>query len=126
MAFSDFPGDIELGMVAEVSPDAGKVVQYWNSQSFQILRRTYPGEHQYLGRRYRTRAQDYLISLRREGLAAAVDHHPSGPPVLYQDSLNGAVGPDGQIQPVTTLTEITQRRTEPDPVVVVGDGRSNA
>jgi hypothetical protein len=49
MAFSDFPGNVELGMVAEVSPDAGKVVQYWNSQSFQILRRTYPGEHQYLG-----------------------------------------------------------------------------
>jgi hypothetical protein len=49
MAFFDFPGDVELGMVPQVSPDAGEVVQYWNSEPLQIRRRTYPGEHQYLG-----------------------------------------------------------------------------
>ena len=71
-------------------------------------RRANAGQHQDVGRADGARAEDYLVGLDGEGLAAALHQCTHGPVAFEQELLHVAVGADGEVQAVAGLVQVAQ------------------
>ena len=72
----DAEGDVAHGVVEEVLADAGRFVQHRDTELVELIAGAYSREHQNVGRFQRAGAEDDLVGLDGEYLAAAFRLHP--------------------------------------------------
>ena len=80
---------------------------------------SYARQHEYLRRADRARAQDDLVALDRENLAAAFNGHARRHAAVELHAVDDAVGADGQVQPVARNAEVAEIGTPAYAVRVV-------
>ena len=114
-------------MVAEVLSHAGQVVDDGDAHLAQVGGRADTGQEQYVGRADGSGGEDDLLSLDREPLAAALDLDADGLLPFEDDAAGGAVGADGQIEPMAGRVQVAEGGAPADAVwVVEGHGADAA
>ena len=111
--------DVHARMVAKVLPDTRGVLHDGDPELAQVIGRPDAREHEQLRRGDGAGAEDDLLGLHRVLVAPALDLHAGGPVAVEQYAVHGAVGPDGQVEPVSRLAQVADCGAEPDAVRVV-------
>ena len=93
-------------MVAQVLPYAGQIAHHRDAVAAEVISRTYPRKHEQLRGRDGPSAENNLVAFDGENIAAAFDHRPDGPVAFKQYAVNGAVGPNREIQAVPGRVQI--------------------
>ena len=111
-------------MVAEVLADAGEVVHDGDADGLQLLSVADAGEHEDVWRADCSCAEDNLVGLDLEALAAALGFNAYGaffaqPVACKEDALHGAVGSDGEVEAMARRVDVAERGAPADAVGVV-------
>ena len=95
-------------VVPQVLAHSRRVMHHIDAKALQVVGRPDTGEHQQLGRRHGAAANDDLVTLDREHLAAALGFHPDGPLALEQHPVSGDASPDGEVEAVAGGVQVVQ------------------
>ena len=115
--YRELQGD--QGMVAQVLPHAGQVVDDRNGQAFKVFRRADAREQQQLGGSDGAAAEDDAVAVDNEAVAAAVHFHAHGFSAVKDDAADGNAGPEGQVQAVAGLLQVGDGGAHSDAVDIV-------
>src|SRR6266511_6291183 len=99
--------------------DAGKMVHERNANVAQMVRRPNTGKHEQVRRGDRPGAQHDLLPMDDELFAAAFDDHADGVLALEQEMGDVDIRSDGQVEPMASQVQISQRRADTDAIAVV-------
>ena len=106
-------------MVPHALPHPGQVVDHRYAELPEVAGRTHAGEHENVRRADGAAAEDDLIALHLEDLAAAFELDAGGPVAFKDHPEHGAVGPYGQVEPVPRQVQVAEGRAQADAVGVV-------
>src|SRR5262245_14598253 len=95
------------------------MVHHRNIEATQLLGRSDTGQHQEVRRTNSPRTEDDFLPLDGKPLSAAFHLHSDRPCAIEEDAMNHAIGPDGQIQPMSGLMQVAQGGTPANPVGVI-------
>ena len=118
------PSHTDGWVVAEVLADAGEVVHDGDADGLELLGVADAGEHEQVGRADCSSAEDDLVCVDLEALAAAFDFNAycaffAQPAACEEDAPDSAVGADGEVEAVAGGVDVAERGAPADAVGVV-------
>src|SRR5262245_48356377 len=105
-------------MVAQVLPNARRIVHYGNPKAVKMAGRTHPRQHEQVWRADSPSTEDNLLTLDHKRLIAALHFNADGTLPTEQDATRQTAGLDSEIQPVPRQVQVAQRCTVPNAVGV--------
>ena len=113
------PHEGHLGVVAQVLPHAGRVLDDRDAVHRQVFGRAHARQHQKLGRAYRPARQHNLPGVEDFGPALGLHLHAYGAPPLEQHPPRLRVCGDRQVWALAGHAQVAHRRAPPHAVHVV-------